>query len=124
MAVFNHEWPPNGTEFRKIKLSMLGLFVRFFSPIMKNDTTTSLLTFVLAILVVAGVVFAYLTMTRTSALRKMQPILQNQLQSVQVVSGRAQALLGDVITYNNTAKSPELQQIIQFAQTPAQPAAK
>ncbi|HSY19541.1 MAG TPA: hypothetical protein VK815_14465 [Candidatus Acidoferrales bacterium] len=91
---------------------------------MKNDTTTSLLTFVLAILVVAGVVFAYLTMTRTSALRKMQPILQNQLQSVQVVSGRAQALLGDVITYNNTAKSPELQQIIQFAQTPAQPAAK
>ena len=91
---------------------------------MKNDTTTTLLNFVLAVLVVAGVVLAYLAMNRTSALRKLQPVMQAQVQSFQIVSGRAQALLGDVITYNTTAKSPELQQIIQSAQTPAQPAVK
>jgi len=91
---------------------------------MKNDTTTTILSFVLAIFVIAGVVLAYLAMTRTSELRKMQPVIQNQLQTFQVVSARAQALLTDTATYNNTAKSPELELIIKSAQTPAQPVAK
>jgi uncharacterized membrane-anchored protein YhcB (DUF1043 family) len=91
---------------------------------MKNDTTTTLLTFVLAILVVAGVLFGYLTMTRTSAIHKMQPALQAQAQTFQVVAAKAQSLLNDVIAYNATARSPELQQIIQSAQTPAQPPVK
>ena len=91
---------------------------------MKNDITTTLLSFALAILVVAGVLFGYLTMKRSGALRGAQPILQTQLQTFQVVSARAQALLNDTIAYNATAKSAELQQIITVAQTPTQAVAK
>ena len=91
---------------------------------MKNDTTTTLLGFVLAILVVAGVVFAYMAMTQSSTLRKMQPAVQGEIQRFQMASAKAQSLLNDVIAYNNTAKSPELQQIIQSVQTSVQPAAK
>jgi len=91
---------------------------------MKNDTTTTLLNFALAVLVVLSVVFAYLAMTRTGSLRKMQPALQSEMQNFQVASVKAQSLLNDVIAYNATAKNQELQQIIQSVQTPAQPAAK
>jgi len=91
---------------------------------MKNDTTTTLLNFVLAVLVILGVIFALMTMSRTRDVRQMQIALQLEMQKVQGGSMKAQALLNDVITYNATARNPELQQIIQSAQTPAQPAAK
>lgn len=91
---------------------------------MKNDTMTTLLSFVLAITVIAGVVIAYLAMTRTRTLRNTQPALQVEMQKFQIVSAKAQAILNDVITYNATAKSPELQEIIKSVQTPAQPVAK
>jgi len=90
---------------------------------MKNDTTTTVLNFVLAALVILGVVFALLNIWRTRDLRHMQVTLQAQMQRSQVTSARAQALLNDVITYNATAKNPELAQLIQIATTP-QTAAK
>ena len=91
---------------------------------MKNDTTTTVLNFVLAAFVILGVFFAYFSMMRTRELRQLQTGLQVQMQRTQAGSMRAQALLNDVVSYNTTAKSPELQQIIQAAQTPQQPAAK
>jgi cytoskeletal protein RodZ len=91
---------------------------------MKNDTTTTFLNFVLAVLVILGVVFALWSIQRTVAIRRLQPNLQTQLQAFQATSAKAQALLNDVIKYNATAKSPELAQIIQAAETPAQPITK
>ena len=86
---------------------------------MKNDTTTTLLNFVLAVLVILGVVFALMTMSRTRDLRQ----LQSRAQIAQINFMRAQALANDVMAFNATAKSPELAQILQSAQ-PQQPAAK
>ena len=90
---------------------------------MKNDTTTTALNFVLAALVIFGVMFALLNIWRTRDLRQMQTALQTQMQIAQVTSARAQSLLNDVIAFNATAKSPELDQIIKSAEAP-QPAAK
>ncbi len=88
---------------------------------MKNDTTTTLLNFVLAILVILGVVFALTTISRTRDLRQ----LQTRAQVLQINSLRLQALANDAAIYNNTAKSVELDQILRGAATPAvQPATK
>ena len=89
---------------------------------MKNDTTTTLLNFVLAALVILGVLFALLSIWRTRDLRHMQTTLQGQMQRSQVTSVRAQELLKDVMAFNATAKNPELAQIIQSATTPQSPA--
>jgi hypothetical protein len=89
---------------------------------MKNDSTATALNFVLAALVILGVVFALLNIWRTRDLRHMQVTLQAQMQRSQVTSARAQQLLSEVITYNSTAKNPELAQIIQSATTPPTPA--
>ena len=90
---------------------------------MKNDSTTTFLNFVLAALVMLAVMFALLTIWRTHDWRQLNPKVQIQAQQFQVVAARAQALLQDTMTYHATARSPELAQIIQSAQTPA-PAAK
>ena len=90
---------------------------------MKSDTTTTALNFVLAALVILGVVFALLSIWRTRDLRHLQANLQMRAQIVQANFMRAQALANDVTTYNATAKSPELTKILSAAMTP-QPAAK
>ena len=90
---------------------------------MKNDATTTLLNFVLAVLVILTVVFAYFYMQRTVTERQLRSRLQLEAQSIQTASGKLQIIMNDVIAYNSTAKSPELAQIIQSAQNP-QPAAK
>jgi hypothetical protein len=79
---------------------------------MKNDTTTTVLNFVLAALVILGVVFALLSMSRTRELRQLSlnaTIANNGLL-------RAQALANDATAYNATAKSPELTRILQAIQ--------
>lgn len=91
---------------------------------MKNDTTTTLLNFVLAVLVILGVVFALMTMHKTNTVRSMQPQLVLATQRFQNDAMRMQVLLNDVITYNKTANNPELAEIIKSATAPAQPAAK
>ena len=88
---------------------------------MKNDMTTTFLNFVLAALVILCVWFALLGIWRTRDLRRIQPQVQMQLQQANVVTMQAKALLQDAMTYNATAKSPEMAQIIQSA---VQPAAK
>ena len=90
---------------------------------MKNDPTTTLLNCVLYVLVFLCVLFAVWSMWRVRDLKQLQTAVQLQVQRVQTKSVTAQSLLNDVITYNATAKNPELAQIIQSAQTP-QTAAK
>lgn len=79
---------------------------------MKNDTTTTVLNFVLAALVILGVVFALLAMSRTRELRQLS------LNATLANNGllRAQALANDATAYNATAKSPELTRILQAIQ--------
>jgi len=89
---------------------------------MKNDSTTTFLNFVLAALVILCVMFAVLSIWRQRDLRHMQTQLQVEMQRSQVTSARAQQLLQDTINFNNTAKNPDLAQIIRAAQTPAAPA--
>jgi len=87
---------------------------------MKNDSTTTFLNFVLAALVLLGVVFALFNIWRVHKLRQVQPQAQLQAQAFQQDSLKMQALLNDTIVYNNTAKSPELTQLLQILQTPVQ----
>ena len=84
---------------------------------MKSDTTTTVLNFVLAALVMLGVVFALLAMYRTHELRNltMNATLANNALM------RAQGMANDTAAFNATAKSPELTRILQAVQpkTPA-----
>ena len=85
---------------------------------MKNDLTTTFLNFLLAVLVLACVGLAVLNMSRTHELG----VLQGQLIASQGFNQHAMALANDVVSYNATAKSPELAQILQNAMAPQQPA--
>ncbi len=83
-----------------------------FSPIMKADTTTTVLNLVLAVLVISGVVFALLAMNRTREFRQLNAnaaLANNALM-------RAQGLANDTAAFNATAKSPELTRILQSIQ--------
>jgi hypothetical protein len=82
---------------------------------MKNDTTTTVLNFVLAVLVILGVAFALLTMNRTRELRTLSAAALAANNNLM----RAQGLANDVAAFNATAKSPELARILQGIQTPA-----
>ena len=79
---------------------------------MKNDTTTTLLNFMLAVLVILGVVFALMTMSRTRELRQLSLGAATANNNIM----RANALLNDVAAYNATAKSPELAHAIALLQ--------
>jgi Flp pilus assembly protein TadB len=85
---------------------------------MKNDITTTFLNFVLAVLVVLCVVFAILYLQRTQKARQ----LQSRLQMVQINIGNAEALARDAALYNQTARNPELSQILQRAMGSPAPA--
>jgi len=94
------------------RVDFRGWFDRFTGSFMKNDTTTTVLNFVLAALVILGVVFALLAMSRTRELRQLS------LNATLANNGllRAQALANDATAYNATAKSPELTRILQAIQ--------
>ena len=79
---------------------------------MKSDTTTLVLNFVLAVLVILGVLFAVLTMNRTRDLRALTTnasIANNALL-------RAQSLANDTAAYNAQAKDPTLTRILTAIQ--------
>jgi hypothetical protein len=80
---------------------------------MKSDTTTTVLNFVLAVLVILGVVFALLGMTRQRELRA----LTTNATTANAMLMRAQGLANDAAAYNISAKSPELTRILQAVQT-------
>ena len=79
---------------------------------MKNDTTTTVLNFVLAILVILGVLFAVLAMNRTRDLRA----LSNNAAIANNALMRAQGLANDTAAFNAQAKSPELTKILTAIQ--------
>jgi hypothetical protein len=79
---------------------------------MKNDTTTTVLNFVLAALVILGVVFALLTMNRTRELRQ----LSLNATTANSALMRAQALANDATAFNASAKNPDLTRILQSIQ--------
>jgi len=79
---------------------------------MKSDTTTTVLNFILAVLVLLGVVFALLSMTRAREFKMLNTnatIANNALM-------RAQGLANDANAYNASAKSPEMTRILQSVQ--------
>jgi uncharacterized YccA/Bax inhibitor family protein len=82
---------------------------------MKNDTTTIVLNFALAALVILGVMCAILTVTRTRELRQ----LTINATVANTALTRAQALANDVAAYNATVKDPNLTRILQAIQTKA-----
>jgi hypothetical protein len=89
---------------------------------MKNDSTTTFLNFVLAALIILGVVFALFSIWRTRDFRQLQTRVQLEMQKYNMASMKAQAILNETITYNATAKNPELAQIIQSVTvTPSAP---
>lgn len=79
---------------------------------MKSDTTTTVLNFILAALVILGVVFALLSITRT---REFRSLTANATLANSALM-RAQGLANAAATYNATAKSPELTRILQSVQ--------
>ncbi len=76
---------------------------------MKSDMTTTALNFILAALVLLGVVFALLSMTRTREFR----MLTTNATLANSALMRAQGLASDTAAYNASAKSPELNRILQ-----------
>lgn len=90
---------------------------------MKNDMTTTMLNFVLAVLVILGVVFTVSNIFHQRSLRQLQPELQGRAQMWQVNSSRVQMLVNDAIAYNAKAPNAELTRLLQSATQPAtQPA--
>jgi len=80
---------------------------------MKSDTTTTVLNFVLAALVILGVVFAILAMQRTGQLRAVTPVAMQVNSRMMMV----QSLVADVNNYNQQAKSPEITRLLQNLQS-------
>jgi hypothetical protein len=79
---------------------------------MKSDTTTTVLNFILAVLVILGVVFALLTITRTREFRQLN--INASLSKSALMT--AQGLANDTAAFNVAAKSPELTRILQSIQ--------
>jgi hypothetical protein len=90
---------------------------------MKNDTTSTLLNFILAALVIMGVLFAVLGIVRQRELNHLMPELQLHSQIAQVNLPQAQMLLNDALAYNTKAQNADLARILASAQRPAAPAA-
>jgi len=79
---------------------------------MKSDSTTTVLNFILAMLVLLGVVFALLSMKRTRDFR----MLSANATLANSALMRAQGLANDTAAFNAAAKSPELTRILQAIQ--------
>jgi hypothetical protein len=85
---------------------------------MNNDAMTTILNFMLAVFIVLSMAFAALFLWHNHEYRA----LQFRERNLQIVSIKAQALVRDVVNYNATAKSPELNQILQAALSGQAPA--
>ena len=85
---------------------------------MKNDSTVTFLNFVLAALVILGVLFALLNIWRVRDLRHLQDQVLFQQQGLQLDALKIQALINDTVAYNAKVNSPELTQILQSIQPP------
>jgi hypothetical protein len=79
---------------------------------MKCDTTNTVLNFVLAVLVLLGVVFALLTIFRTRELRT----LTQQAAFANNALMRVQSLANDTAAYNQSKQDPILTRALQSIQ--------
>jgi HAMP domain-containing protein len=80
---------------------------------MKNDTMTTALNFVLAMLVILGVMFALMSIWRTRDLRAITPLAMQANSKAMMY----QSLVNDVGAYNAQAKSPEIARLLQSLQS-------
>jgi len=91
---------------------------------MKSDTTTTVLTFVLGVLILLDVIFAWQSVMYTRQFRLLQfQALQDQATMTQLQQ-RAQQLdplIKDVVAFNQKNPNPELTRILQSvpAKSPA-----
>ncbi len=79
----------------------------FHASVMKCDTTNTILTWVLAVLVLAGVLFALKTIMRSRELRTMQ----GQAIACQGNMNRLNLLLNDAAQYGRT--HPDIDRVLQ-----------
>jgi hypothetical protein len=111
--------PANGHEINpffavKIAVDICRQFAKFVTFVMKSETTNTVLTFVLAVLVLAGVLFALQTIFRSRELRN----LQAQTIACQSNLNRLNLLLNEAIVYGKV--HPEINHVIQpFEAKPA-----
>ena len=82
---------------------------------MKNDTMTTVLNFVLAVLAILSVTFTLMTILRTSEMRRLAA--SAALANTELI--RAQGLANDANAFNQTAKNPDLTRILQAVQPKA-----
>jgi hypothetical protein len=82
---------------------------------MKSETLNGVLTFILGVLIVAGVVLAL----RLVNLSRSTRTLENQELKAQALMVRAQDLFADAQAYDQKEPSPELTRILQSVQTKA-----
>ena len=76
---------------------------------MKNDITTTLLNFVLAILIAIGVLCAFFSTKWTHD----EQVQAQRVGQVRVQIGEIQSLMTDVNNYNQQAKSQEIVRMLQ-----------
>jgi sensor c-di-GMP phosphodiesterase-like protein len=81
---------------------------------MKSETLNAVLTFILGVLVVAGVVLALRLVFVTKQTRQLAQMVAYSQFNI----ARAEAVFHDAATYNQKASSPELNRILQLVQKP------
>ena len=86
-------------------------FVKLIAPVMKSGITNTVLTLVLAVLVLAGVLFALQTIFRSRELRT----LQAQTIACQNTMNRLTLVLNEAIQYGKT--HPDINHVLQPFET-------
>lgn len=87
---------------------------------MKCETLNAVLTFVLGVLVVAGVILAVRMAMLTHELRSWQ----KQAAIAQAIIAQTQAVYNDAAAYNQKYNSPDLTRILQMAASQPKPATR
>lgn len=89
-------------------------FVKLTAPVMKSGTTNIVLTWVLAVLLLAGVLFALQTIFRSRELRA----LQIQTFACQSTLQRLNVVLNEAVEYGKT--HPDINKVLEhFEKKPA-----
>jgi len=104
--------PADGHEINpffavKIAVDICRQSAKFVAFVMKSETTNTVLTFVLAVLVLAGVLFALQSIFRSRELRN----LQAQTIACQSNMNRLNLLLNEAIIYGKV--HPDIDHVIQ-----------
>jgi hypothetical protein len=82
---------------------------------MKCETTNTILTFVLGVLILLDVLFALRTINSTREFRSLE-IQASQAQAALLQVQQVESIGNDAMAYNQKNPSPELTRILQTAQ--------